>query len=128
MWMGVAPVVMAPGTAALLAVYTPIFRWLGIPSIPLLELLQCRKLLRLHRRSSSGFAGMFPPSVMRSGIERELTRFIIACLSVAQLIYMSEVVGTLAELCDSGGAHRPNLELYFDCAGTYHRDLRPLYL
>lgn len=127
MWMGVAPVVMAPGTAALLAVYTPIFRWLGIPSIPLLELLQCRKLLRLHRRSSSGFAGMFPPSVMRSGIERELTRFIIACLSVAQLIYMSEVVGLL--LSSVIPVALIDLTLSFILiALVYHRDLRPLYL
>nr|WGD69744.1 hypothetical protein P5630_06210 [Bacillus subtilis] len=52
---------MAPGTAALLAVYTPIFRWLGIPSIPPLEPLQCRKaaaasqtlVVRLCRHVSS---------------------------------------------------------------------------
>lgn len=38
---------------------------------------------------------MFLPSVLGSGIESEMTRFIIACVSVTQLIYMSEVGGLL---------------------------------
>lgn len=70
---------------------------------------------------------MFPPSVMRSGIERELTRFIIACLSVAQLIYMSEVVGLL--LSSVIPVALIDLTLSFILiALAYHRDLRPLYL
>src|SRR5699024_5370548 len=41
MWMGVAPIVMAFGLIALiLAEYTPIFQWIGLPFIPLLELMQ----------------------------------------------------------------------------------------
>jgi nucleoside recognition membrane protein YjiH len=38
---------------------------------------------------------MFLPAIFASGIESELTRFVIACLSVTQLIYMSEVGGLL---------------------------------
>ena len=41
MWIGVAPIVMAIGTLALIvAEYTPIFQWLGMPFIPLLELMR----------------------------------------------------------------------------------------
>ena len=44
MWFGVLPSVMAIGTIALiLANFTPIFEWLGIPFRPLLQLLQDRK-------------------------------------------------------------------------------------
>jgi nucleoside recognition membrane protein YjiH len=47
--------------------------------------------MQLRRRWSSGFADMFLPAVIGSGIESELTRFIVAALSLTQLIYMSEV-------------------------------------
>jgi nucleoside recognition membrane protein YjiH len=42
-----------------------------------------------------GFADMFLPAVIGSGIESELTRFVIACVSVTQLVYMSEMGGLL---------------------------------
>jgi nucleoside recognition membrane protein YjiH len=42
-----------------------------------------------------GFADMFLPTVLASEITSEMTRFIIACVSVTQLIYMSEVGGLL---------------------------------
>jgi nucleoside recognition membrane protein YjiH len=42
-----------------------------------------------------GFADMFLPSVIGASIESEMTRFIIASVSVTQLIYMSEVGGLL---------------------------------
>ncbi|KAA6474767.1 YjiH family protein [Bacillus swezeyi] len=96
MWMGVAPVVMALGTAALIvAEYTPVFKWLGMPFIPLLELLQVPEAAEASQTLVVGFADMFLPSVLGSGIESEMTRFIIACVSVTQLIYMSEVGGLL---------------------------------
>ncbi len=38
---------------------------------------------------------MFIPSVLATSISSEMTRFIIACVSVTQLIYMSEVGGLL---------------------------------
>ena len=42
-----------------------------------------------------GFADMFLPAVIGSGIESEMTRFVIAGVSVTQLIYMSELGGLL---------------------------------
>ncbi|MEI5908279.1 YjiH family protein [Bacillus spongiae] len=96
MWLGVAPVVMAIGTIALvIAEHTPIFSYLGYPFIPLLELLQIPEAQAASETIVVGFADMFLPAIIGSGIESELTRFVIACLSVSQLIYLSEVGGLI---------------------------------
>ncbi|MEI2357415.1 YjiH family protein [Mesobacillus zeae] len=96
MWLGVAPIVMALGTLALIiAEYTPFFQWLGLPFIPLLQLLQVPEAKAASETIMVGFADMFLPSVIGADIKSELTRFVIACVSVTQLIYMSEVGGLL---------------------------------
>ncbi|RLL42841.1 YjiH family protein [Oceanobacillus piezotolerans] len=96
MWMGVAPIVMAFGLIALIiAEYTPFFQWLGAPFIPFLELLQIPYAQEASETVLIGFADMFLPSILGASIESELTRFVIAALSVTQLIYMSEVGGLL---------------------------------
>lgn len=92
MLFGVLPVIMAVGTSALvLAEYTPIFNWLGAPFVPLLELLQVPYAEEASRSVMVGFADMFVPSILVSAVPSEMTRFVIAALSVTQLIYMSEV-------------------------------------
>lgn len=92
MVFGVIPVVMAIGTIALMiAEYTPLFDYLGMPFIPLLELLQIPEAGEASKTIMVGFADMFIPSILASSIESDMTRFIIAALSVTQLIYMSEV-------------------------------------
>ncbi|WP_100401441.1 YjiH family protein [Bacillus sp. FJAT-42315] len=96
MWLGVAPVVMALGTVALvIAETTPVFQWLGMPFIPLLELLQIPFAAEASETIMVGFADMFLPSVIGAGIESELTRFVIATLSVSQLVYISEMGGLI---------------------------------
>ncbi|GAA0721265.1 YjiH family protein [Clostridium malenominatum] len=96
MILGVTPIVMAMGTTALmLAEYTPIFQWLGMPFIPLLELLKIPEAKQASQTLVVGFADMFLPSVIGATIQSEMTRFIIASVSVTQLIYMSEVGGLL---------------------------------
>ncbi|ELK48983.1 YjiH family protein [Halobacillus sp. ACCC02827] len=96
MWMGVAPIVMALGTLALVvAEFTPFFAWIGTPFIPLLELMQVPYAKEASETILVGFADMFLPAIIGSSIESEMTRFIIAALSVTQLIYMSEVGGLL---------------------------------
>ncbi len=96
MWMGVAPVVMAFGLIALIiAENTPVFQWLGMPFIPLLELLQIPAAEAASETILIGFADMFLPAIFASSIEADITRFTIAALSVTQLIYMSEVGGLL---------------------------------
>lgn len=93
MIFGIIPVVMAIGTIALMiAQYTPVFDYLGMPFIPLLEWLHIPEATAASKTIVVGFADMFIPSILASnGIQAEMTRFIIAALSVTQLIYMSEV-------------------------------------
>ncbi len=97
MWMGVAPVVMAFGTIALmLATYTDVFVWLGKPFEPLLMLLGVPEAAQAAQTMVVGFADMFLPAILGGQmIESEMTRFVIAATSVTQLIYMSEVGGLL---------------------------------
>ena len=92
MVFGIIPVVMAIGTLALIiAEHTPIFNYLGMPFIPLLELLHIPEATEASKTIVVGFADMFIPSILASSIESDMTRFVIAALSVTQLIYMSEV-------------------------------------
>jgi len=93
MVFAVLPVVMAVGTFALIiAEYTPIFQYLGMPFIPFLELLRVPEAEAAAQTIMVGFADMFIPSILAAGsIESDVTRFIIAAMSVTQLIYMSEV-------------------------------------
>lgn len=92
MLFGVLPVIMAVGTTALIiAEYTPVFSLLGAPFVPLLELLQVPYAEQASKSIMVGFADMFVPSILVTEVPSELTRFVIAALSVTQLIYMSEV-------------------------------------
>lgn len=96
MWIGVLPTVMAMGTIALIiAEYTNFFQILGLPFIPLLQLLRVPEAAAASQTLVVGFADMFIPSVIATTIPNEMTRFIIACTSVTQLIFMSEVGGLL---------------------------------
>ncbi|MBE6062493.1 MAG: YjiH family protein [Clostridium butyricum] len=96
MWLGVLPIVMAMGgIAVMIAEYTPIFQILGTPFIPFLKLLGIPEATAASQTLIVGFADMFIPSVLAANIPNEMTRFIIACTSVTQLIYMSEVGGLL---------------------------------
>ncbi len=92
MVFGVLPVVMGIGTVALIiAEYTPLFNILGAPFVPLLELLRIPEAELASTTMVVGFADMFVPSILASSIESEMTRFVIAALSLTQLIYLSEV-------------------------------------
>ena len=92
MIFGVLPIVMGLGTTALmLAEYTPLFNWLGQPFIPLLQLLGVPEAEAAAKTIVVGFADMFIPSVLATSITTDMTRFIVAAVSVTQLIYMSEV-------------------------------------
>ena len=96
MWIGVLPAVMSMGTIALIiAEYTHIFHFLGIPFIPILKFLNVPEAVTASKTLVVGFADMFIPSIIATTINNEMTRFIIACTSVTQLIFMSEVGGLL---------------------------------
>ncbi|NLW39581.1 MAG: YjiH family protein [Tissierellia bacterium] len=92
MWIGVMPVIMAFGTIALIiAEATPVFVWLGKPFIPILNLLRVPYAVEASQTMVVGFADMFLPAVIGATIPNEMTRFIVAAVSVTQLVYLSEV-------------------------------------
>ena len=84
MWIGVAPVVMAFGTVALiLAEYTGVFTFLGKPFEPILMVLGIPEAAAAAQTMVVGFADMFLPVILADGvITSELTLFVIATVSV----------------------------------------------
>ncbi|NLY20042.1 MAG: YjiH family protein [Tissierellia bacterium] len=91
LWLSVLPAIMAFGTIGLIiAEYTPVFTWLGKPFIPLLNIMKVPYAEEASKTIMVGFADMFLPSVIGSTIPSEMTRFIVATLSVTQLVYLSE--------------------------------------
>ena len=91
-FFGLFPLVMVLGTLAMAtAEFTPVFQWLAWPLVPVLELLRLPEAGAAAPAMLVGFADMFLPAVLLSGVESELTRFVIGTLSLVQLIYLSEV-------------------------------------
>ena len=75
----------------IVALHTPIFGWLALPLVPLLELMGVGGAGAAAPGLLVGFLDQFLPAVMAADIDFELTKFVLAGLSVCQLIYMSEV-------------------------------------
>ena len=91
-WFGLEPLVMVIGTGSLIvANFTPFFTWLSLPFVPFLQLLQLPEAGAAAPAFVVGFADQFLPVILGQAIESDLTRFVIACAAVTQLIYMSEV-------------------------------------
>lgn len=95
-WFGVLPVVMAIGTlGTILAEYTPIFSWLGMPFVPLLELIGIPEAQAMSETIFIGFTDMFLPAILIENVQSDMTRFIVGAMSITQLIYLSEVGGVI---------------------------------
>ena len=83
---------MALATMAVLVVFnTPVFTWLTMPLVPLLELAQLPEAANAAPGILSGFLDQFTPAIIANGIQSEMTSFVLAGLSVCQLIFISEV-------------------------------------
>ncbi len=92
LWIGVLPTIVAIGTFGLIiAEYTQIFQTLGRPFLPLLQLLQVPDAAAVSNTIVVGLADMFLPTVIGANIPSDMARFIVAALSVTQLVYLSEV-------------------------------------
>ena len=91
MWLSVLPSIMAFGTLALIvATFTPFFQYLGMPFRPLLKLMKIPEYQAASNTLVVGFADMFLPAVMAESIKSEMTRFIVATISITQVLFMSE--------------------------------------
>lgn len=96
MWFGVLPTVMAVGTIALIiANYTPVFEWLGMPFYPLLQLLGVPEAKAAAGTMVVGFTDMFTPAILIAGCGDAMTRFIVAVISITQVLFLDEVGGLI---------------------------------
>ena len=97
MWFTVLPIVMTIGTLALvIANNTTIFEFLGRPFLPLLEFLGVPEAVEASKTLIVGFTDMFTPAIIAAeSISSPVTLFIVAVVSVTQLIYLSEVGGLI---------------------------------
>ena len=91
-WFGLQPLVMAFGTISLIVVeYTDLFVYVAFPFAILLQALSIPEATAAAPAVLVGFADQFLPALLAQNIDSVLTRFVIAGMSVTQLIYMSEV-------------------------------------
>ena len=97
MLFGMLGNVMLIGTVALILAYnTPIFTYLGAPFQPLLELLQIPEADAASQTMIVGFTDMFIPSVIASAtIESPYTLFLVAVISITQVLYLSDNVAMI---------------------------------
>lgn len=97
MWFGVLPTVMCIGTIALIiANYTPVFEYMGVPFRPLLSVMQVPDVNEAASTMIVGFVDMFTPSILIAGSGAcAMTKFIVAVISVTQVLYLSEVGGLI---------------------------------
>lgn len=76
--------------AALFVFHTPVFQWLGSPLTFLLEAANLPEASAAAPALFSGFLDQYMPAIAAADIESPATSFVLAGLSVCQLIFMSE--------------------------------------
>ena len=92
MFMDLIPVVMAWGTIVLILVeYTPIFNIVSIPFGWYMDLCGIEGAMEVAPACLVGFADQYIPPLMLADFAIERTRFIVGCMSLLQIIYMTEV-------------------------------------
>ncbi|MBR5268073.1 MAG: YjiH family protein [Lachnospiraceae bacterium] len=92
MFFDLIPIVVAWGTVALIvATYTPIFNWISYPMGVFLNVLGVEEAFAVAPATLIGFTDMFIPALLVGGIQSVKTKFIIAALSLVQIIYLTEV-------------------------------------
>ena len=88
----VIPASMALATlTAVLVFHTPVFEWLALPIAWMLELCRFPEASATAPGLLVGFLDQFMPALVAVSIDSELARFVLAGLSVTQLIFMAEV-------------------------------------
>lgn len=92
MFLDLIPVVMSWGTIILILVeYTPIFNWISIPFGWEMQLCGIEGAMDVAPACLVGFADQYIPPLMLADYAIERTRFIVGCMSLLQIIYMTEV-------------------------------------
>lgn len=91
--MSVLPGVMVVATLSLaVAMHTPFFAWLGAPFVPVLEWMGVKEAAAAAQGLLAGFTDMFIPTLIaKQQVTAPATRFILAALSVTQIVFLSEL-------------------------------------
>ena len=88
----VLPMVMfVAATGMIINEYTPVFKILTIPFVPLLNLMGFAEAEVAAPMLLTGFLDQFLPVAMAGAITAIDTRFFVFCMAIAQIIYLSEI-------------------------------------
>ncbi len=91
-WFDVLPMVMFVAcTGMIINEYTPIFKILTMPFVPILNLMGFAEAEVAAPMLLTGFLDQFLPIAMAGAITNISTRFFIFCMAIAQIIYLSEI-------------------------------------
>ena len=98
----IIPIVIAWGTIGTILVNeTPIFQFLSYPMGMYMDLLGVEQAYAIAPQTVVGFIDMFIPALITSPDLPEKTRFLVAGISLVQIIYMTEV-GSIIIKADVG--------------------------
>jgi nucleoside recognition membrane protein YjiH len=93
MAMAILPAILSIGLGGLLlARFTPVFEWLGYLFYPFTWLMRLPDPLQAAEAMAVGVAEMFLPATLIAGHESDALRFVIAVVSVSQVIFFSALV------------------------------------
>lgn len=91
LYFEVFPLIVALGTlVTVLAGYTPIFDWVAIPFVPILEAMGVPEASSVAPALFTGFADLLLPFITAASIESQLATFILCVVGVSQVICMTE--------------------------------------
>lgn len=93
LFIAVFPIVIVIGTISMwIAAYLPICHYLGLPFVPILRFFGLPEADKASEALWIGFLDMLAPTLLaRRIIQSTMTRFVIAALSVTQVVYLSEL-------------------------------------
>lgn len=90
------PIIVCWGTLALIiSMYTPILQWVSYPIELILKLTNVSEPAASASAIMSGFADNYLPVILGQNIMSVESRFIIAAMSILQIVFMSEIASLL---------------------------------
>lgn len=90
------PIIVCWGTLALMtSIYTPILQWVSFPIELILKTANISEPAASASAIMSGFADNYLPVILGKDIASVGSRFIIAAMSILQIVFMSEIASLL---------------------------------
>ena len=90
------PIIVCWGTLALItSIYTPILQWVSYPVELILSLSNISEPAASATAIMSGFADNYLPVILGQDIASVGSRFLITCMSIIQIVFMSEIASLL---------------------------------